>query len=67
MPGPCSLPNGGKREYAEMWFMLCNLHKDCTPDSHDEFNKNGDEIRHEFITKREWLSRRNRLRTGKTI
>ena len=67
MAGPCSLPNGNSRtEYDEMWFMVCNLHKDCTPDNHQMFGKNGELIHHEFITQREWLARRNRLRTGKT-
>ena len=65
--GPCSFPNGKSREeYDDFWVMVCNLHNDCTPDAHRVFDKFGEVIRHEFITKREWLSRRNRLRTGKT-
>lgn len=66
MPGPCSLPNGNKAEYAEMWDMVCDYHKDCTPGSHRVLDKHWDLISHAFITKREWLAKRNKLRTGKT-
>lgn len=62
MSGPCSLPNGSSRmEYAEQWFLVCDNHKDCTPDMPDATYNH-----HEFIFKREWLARRNKLRTGKT-
>lgn len=61
MSGPCSLPNGSSRmEYAEQWFIVCDYHKNCTPDDHNA------ELKHDFIFKREWLARRNKLRTGKT-
>ncbi len=67
MPGPNSLPNGSSRmEYAEMWVLVCDYHNNCTPDSHKVFDKHGDIIFHAFITKREWLAKRNKLRTGKT-
>lgn len=66
MPGPCSLPNGSKSEYSDMWTLVCDYHKDCTPDDHEVFNKHWDLIPHAFITKREWLAKRNKLRTGKT-
>lgn len=68
MAGPCSFPSGtSRREYDEMWELVCNYHGSCTPDSHRVFDKNGDIISHSFITRREWLARRNRLRTGKTL
>lgn len=71
MSGPCSLPNGNSRmEYAAMWNLVCDIHHKgniiCTPDNHTVFDKHGDLIHHAFITKREWLARRNKLRTGKT-
>lgn len=67
MSGPCSFPSGAsRREYEEMWVMVCDFHKDCTPDSHRVFDKNGEIVFHSFITKREWLFKRNQLRTGKT-
>lgn len=64
MPGPCSLPNGGKKEYADMNEIVCNIHFNCNMQIVD---KNGKEVKHEYITYREWLSKRNRLRTGKTL
>lgn len=66
MPGPCSLPDGGRSEFAAMWDMVCDYHKDCTPDNHRVLDKHGDVIFHAFITRRAWLSKRNKLRTGKT-
>lgn len=67
MTGPCSLPNGNSRmEYAAMWMLVCDYHKDCTPDNHKVIDKHGDIIAHAFITKHEWLAKRNKLRTGKT-
>lgn len=68
MSGPCSLPNGSSREeYSAQWELVCDFHKDCTPDSHSVVDKNGREINHSFIYRREWLAKRNRLRTGKTV
>lgn len=64
MPGPCSLPQGSKKEYAELNEIVCNVHYNCNMQIVD---KHGNEIRHEYITYREWLSKRNRLRTGKTL
>lgn len=66
MPGPCSLPNGGRREYEEMGHIVCDLHKDCTPDSHQKEDKNGASIHHVWMTYREWMLKRGKLRTGKT-
>lgn len=63
MPGPCSLPNGSKKEYAEMNEIVCAIHFTCEM---QEVDKNGKPVKHDYITYREWLSRRNRLRTGKT-
>lgn len=61
--GPCSLPDGDKRRYDELNEIVCANHYHC--DS-AEFNKNGEPVVHDFITYREWLFRKNRLRTGKT-
>lgn len=67
MSGPCSLPNGSSRaEWRGMWDTVCDIHKDCTPDSHRVFDKYGDIIFHAWISKREWLAKRGKLRTGKT-
>lgn len=73
MPGPLSLPNGRSRvEYTEMWDIVCDIHhkndeRVCTPDDHKMLDKYGDVIFHAWVTKREWLARRNKLRTGKTV
>lgn len=61
--GPCSF-KGSKAEYDELYEIVCDYHYTC--DSR-EFDKNGDEVKHDFITYREWLARRGRLRTGKTV
>lgn len=67
MAGPCSLPNGNSRsEWVAQWVLVCDYHKDCTPDSHQVYDKHWDIIPHAFITRREWLSKRHRLTTGKT-
>ena len=62
MPGPCSNPSG---EYS--WFVLneivCDIHFNCNM---QEVDKKGNKINHDYITYREWLFRRNKLRTGKT-
>lgn len=64
MAGPMSFPNGDKKKYEELNEIVCNVHYNCNMQVVD---KDGNEIRHEYITYREWLSRRNRLRTGKTL
>lgn len=64
MPGPMSLPQGGRREYDELNDVVCNYHFNCDMAA---FNKHGDEVKHDYITYREWLARRNKLRTGKTV
>lgn len=64
MAGPMSLPEGSKSLYAELNEIVCNIHFSCDMrvlDKHD------DEIKHDYITYREWLARRGRLRTGKTV
>lgn len=67
MPGPCSLPNGNSRaEWRGMWEMVCDYHGNCTPDNHRVLDVRGDVINHNFITRREWLAMRNKLRTGKS-
>lgn len=66
MAGPCSLPNGGRREYDEQWILVCDIHRECYPDHCQEFDRHGNEIKHDFISQRLWLLKRNRLKTGKT-
>lgn len=55
--GPCSTPAGDKRRHEEFNEIVCDIHFNCDMSA----DKN-----HEYITYREWLARRNRLRTGKT-
>lgn len=64
MPGPCSLPNGPKSEWEQMNEVVCNNHFNCDMAAVD---KKGNPIVHDYITYREWLHRRNRLTTGKTL
>lgn len=63
MAGPMSLPEGDKHRYEELNEIVCDKHFKCDMQIVD---KNGDLIFHDYITYREWLARRNRLRTGKT-
>jgi hypothetical protein len=58
MAGPCSQPDGDKRRWNELNEIVCDIHYHCDMDK----NK-----RHEFITYRMWLLKRNRLHTGKTV
>ena len=62
MPGPCSNP-AGVNSWDELNEIVCDVHYRCDM---REVNKDGEKISHDYITYREWLSRRNRLRTGKT-
>jgi hypothetical protein len=64
MPGPCSNPDGDRRRQAQLNEIVCNVHFTCDM---ADFNKKGEPIVHEYITYREWLIRRNKLRTGKTV
>lgn len=64
MPGPCSFPEGNKRRYEELNEIVCNIHFECDM---REFNKKGEPVLHEYITLRQWLLNRNKLRTGKTL
>lgn len=64
MSGPMSLPAGDIRRYEELNEIVCNKHFHCEM---QQFNKDGDVVTHDYITYREWLARRNRLRTGKTV
>lgn len=64
MSGPCSLPQGDKRRYAELNEIVCDVHFNCDMRETDKY---GNEVKHEYITYRLWLSRRNKLRTGKTV
>lgn len=58
MPGPVSLPAGDKSRWEEMNEIVCAIHFNC--------DMNADKT-HEYITYREWLARRNKLRTGKSV
>jgi len=62
MPGPCSNPNGDKRQWDEHNTQVCNIHQYCWPDS----PKGDADTKHEFVTTRVWLAQRKKLRTGKT-
>lgn len=64
MPGPVSLPEGSKSRWDELNQIVCDVHFRCNM---EEFDKNGRPVKHDYITYRVWLMRRNRLRTGKTI
>jgi len=65
MPGPCSLPDGASAKYSwdELNETVCDIHFNCDMRVHD---KNGDVIKHDYITFRNWLAKRHRLTTGKT-
>lgn len=58
MPGPCSMPAQDKKRWNEMNEIVCAIHYTCDMD---------EEKKHEYITYRMWLLRRNRLRTGKSV
>lgn len=66
MPGPCSLPQGNssKMTYDDLTEIVCDMHFKCNM---AEFDKHGNEVKHDYIIYREWLARRNRLRTGKSV
>lgn len=64
MAGPMSLPSGDKARWNDLNDIVCNKHYTCDM---RVVNDEGDVITHEYITYREWLARRNRLRTGKTV
>lgn len=64
MPGPMSLPAGSKSRWDDLNDIVCDKHFTCNMQVMD---KHGDVIIHDYITYREWLARRNRLRTGKTV
>ena len=60
--GPCSVFND-KRRFEELNEIVCDIHYNCDM---AEYDKNGNAVKHDYITYRIWLARRNRLRTGKT-
>lgn len=64
MAGPCSLPHGPKSKWEEMNEIVCDKHFTC--DMAEEDDK-GREVIHDYITYREWLFRRRRLTTGKSV
>lgn len=68
MSGPCSMPNGDKSSWAEHYTLICDIHKYCYPDRRVMGRNSGGaiEIAHQWVTLREWLIKRNKLRTGKT-
>jgi hypothetical protein len=63
MAGPCSLPEGSRARWLELNEIVCDKHFHCDM---RKYTKDGDVIEHDYITYREWLFRRNRLRTGKS-
>lgn len=58
MSGPCSTPDGDKRRHEELNQIVCDIHFNCDMDASKK---------HEYITLRLWLAKRNKLRTGKTV
>lgn len=64
MSGPVSFPAGDKARWDELNEIVCDKHYHCDMAVVD---KNGSPVEHDYITYRVWLSRRNRLRTGKTM
>lgn len=63
MGGPCSYPAGNKAKWEELNEVVCDKHFHCNMEL---FDKKGNPVTHDYITYREWLARRNRLRTGKS-
>lgn len=63
MSGPCSVPKQDKSYSDELNEIVCDIHFNCKMQLEDN---HGNPITHDYITYREWLRRRNRLRTGKT-
>ncbi len=61
--GPCSVYSD-KARYEELNEIVCDVHFHCKM---EEFDKDGKPVKHEYVTYRVWLLRRNRLRTGKTV
>jgi hypothetical protein len=63
MPGPCSQPDGPKSRWEELNEIVCNTHFVCW--------EGKGELKQfypcELLTYREWLIKRNKLRTGKTL
>ena len=61
MAGPGSMPSGDRKEYEFLREMRCDAHGEyCYGDGEER------KTPHVMITWREWLLKRNRLRTGKT-
>lgn len=75
MSGPCSYPAGDKAEWESHNELVCDLHmnagrNNCTPDwpVQGYSKKIGYyDIEHVFVTRRVWLGKRGKLRTGKTV
>lgn len=57
MSGPCSMPAGNKSRWEEMNEIVCDIHFNCDM---------SEDKKHDYITYRVWLLRRNKLRTGKS-
>ena len=73
MSGPCSFPAGSKSEWESHSELVCEFHSGnfwCTPDrmvrGFDKKSGEYYELNHEFVTRRRYLAKRNKLRTGKT-
>lgn len=63
MSGPCSFPDGDKSRWEELNEIVCDVHFHCWPGKGDSKQFKPCDL----ITLREWLYRRNRLHTGKTV
>lgn len=64
MSGPCSLPAGPKSRWEELNEIVCDVHFKCNM---ADFDKKGNVVKHDYITFREWLLRRNRLQTTRRV
>lgn len=64
MSGPMSYPMGDRRRWEELNEIVCDIHFNCDM---ADVNKKGEPVVHDYITYREWLLKRNRLKTGKTV
>lgn len=60
MAGPNSVPAGDKALYERLTEFVCVKHTDCVGDKATEKSPC------EWLSRREWLLKSNRLRTGKT-
>lgn len=69
MAGPCSYPAQDRAEHARHNDIVCDIHTFpewvCDPVA-PKMGRDGEELKHVWVTRRVWLAKRNRLTTGKT-